>query len=276
MCAWIDGWAKCRDAEFAGEEAMHDAFNSSDTLAVCLKLEHDAAPAAQPDPDDEAPECNVCGKPVAYGERHYRCGSAVMPAAQPGVQPVAWRKQFANEGDPNLYWVIKSGKNAPKDGDAWEPLYPSPVAQQPIQKEYRKAIHFGGNLPVAPPAAQQPARPEPRQQGTWTSDGRGDVWTPKSPQQVPAVSTQSTHPQDMSNSNEKIDISSTAVAPDEWFPWSAKAYSLPPETKMTIRLRNGDEYETIAGHLTQQDDEDAAALGAQTAKPEEGQDADQA
>ena len=98
MCAWIDGWAKCRDAEFAGEEAMHDAFNSSDTLAVCLKLEHDAAPAAQPDPDDEAPECNVCGKPVAYGERHYRCGSAVMPAAQPGVQPVAdwqWRSRLS-------------------------------------------------------------------------------------------------------------------------------------------------------------------------------------
>lgn len=38
--AWIDGWASCRDAEFIGEEAMNDAFNSSLTLAMCLAADH--------------------------------------------------------------------------------------------------------------------------------------------------------------------------------------------------------------------------------------------
>lgn len=37
--AFADGWGSCRDAEFAGDEAMNDAFNQSATLGVCLSID---------------------------------------------------------------------------------------------------------------------------------------------------------------------------------------------------------------------------------------------
>ena len=36
MRAWEEGWAACRDAEYVGEEAQNDAFNSSNTLTLCI------------------------------------------------------------------------------------------------------------------------------------------------------------------------------------------------------------------------------------------------
>ncbi len=36
MRAWEEGWAACRDAEYVGEEAQNDAFNSSHTLTLCI------------------------------------------------------------------------------------------------------------------------------------------------------------------------------------------------------------------------------------------------
>lgn len=40
--AFADGWGSCRDAEFAGDEAMNDAFNQSATLGVCLSIDQRA------------------------------------------------------------------------------------------------------------------------------------------------------------------------------------------------------------------------------------------
>lgn len=51
MLAFQEGWARCRDAEFVGEEAENDAFNNSSTLSHCIAedmLYQPAAPAALP------------------------------------------------------------------------------------------------------------------------------------------------------------------------------------------------------------------------------------
>jgi len=48
QAAWIDGWGCCRDSEYAGSEAMHEAFNSSDTLSLCLKADHPTEQPAAP------------------------------------------------------------------------------------------------------------------------------------------------------------------------------------------------------------------------------------
>ena len=39
QAAWIDGWACCRDSEYIGDEAMNDAFNSCDTLGLCISVD---------------------------------------------------------------------------------------------------------------------------------------------------------------------------------------------------------------------------------------------
>ena len=48
MRAWEEGWAACRDAEYVGEEAQNDAFNSSHTLTLCI-AEDQQLPAPQAD-----------------------------------------------------------------------------------------------------------------------------------------------------------------------------------------------------------------------------------
>ena len=48
MRAWEEGWAACRDAEYVGEEAQNDAFNSSNTLTLCI-AEDQQLPAPQAD-----------------------------------------------------------------------------------------------------------------------------------------------------------------------------------------------------------------------------------
>lgn len=48
MRAWEEGWEACRDAEYVGEEAQNDAFNSSYTLTLCL-AEDQLLPTPQAD-----------------------------------------------------------------------------------------------------------------------------------------------------------------------------------------------------------------------------------
>lgn len=38
-----------------------------------------AALASAPASDDDFPKCNVCGRPVRYGDRHHQCGLASAP-----------------------------------------------------------------------------------------------------------------------------------------------------------------------------------------------------
>lgn len=64
MRAWEEGWAACRDAEYVGEEAQNDAFNSSNTLTLCIAEDQQLpAPQAdsQPAPIDMVLHCPKCG-----------------------------------------------------------------------------------------------------------------------------------------------------------------------------------------------------------------------
>lgn len=64
MRAWEEGWAACRDAEYVGEEAQNDAFNSSHTLTLCIAEDQQLpAPQAdsQPAPIDMVLHCPACG-----------------------------------------------------------------------------------------------------------------------------------------------------------------------------------------------------------------------
>lgn len=62
--AWIDGWASCRDAEFVGDEAMHEAFNQCVTLNVCLSIEQ-APPAEQQ--GEQEPVARVLHRKIPAG-----------------------------------------------------------------------------------------------------------------------------------------------------------------------------------------------------------------
>jgi hypothetical protein len=57
--------------------------------------------------DDEGGSCNVCGGPLRYGERHRKCGEAVMAAeaAERGRQ--TWRPIEAAPKDGTVFlgWV---------------------------------------------------------------------------------------------------------------------------------------------------------------------------
>lgn len=44
QAAFIDGWASCRDSEYSGDGAQNDAFNQSDTLALCVAIDQSTAP----------------------------------------------------------------------------------------------------------------------------------------------------------------------------------------------------------------------------------------
>lgn len=45
QAAWMDGWGACRDSEFVGSDAMQDAFNRCDTLALCIAIDQSDDPA---------------------------------------------------------------------------------------------------------------------------------------------------------------------------------------------------------------------------------------
>lgn len=69
MRAWEEGWEACRDAEYVGEEAQNDAFNSSHTLTLCL-AEDQLLPTPQADSlQSPAPEVGRVYL-VATGEIH--------------------------------------------------------------------------------------------------------------------------------------------------------------------------------------------------------------
>lgn len=48
QAAWREGWDNCRDAEFLGEEAENDAFNSSYTLTRCIASDQAPQPTTDP------------------------------------------------------------------------------------------------------------------------------------------------------------------------------------------------------------------------------------
>lgn len=101
-----------------------------------------------PDDESEFGNCNVCGGPLRYGERHLKCGDAIMkaekaaanqaaPVAQPDApsEPVAWWRISYIDDEGHSDADVQIGKNKPTEmllqgnGFEWEPLYAAPVAQ---------------------------------------------------------------------------------------------------------------------------------------------------
>ena len=78
-----------RDALIAAREAIAGGYQSRTTHEVLALIDAALAGscgAQEPAPVLGDPEdggfCNVCGSGVRYGERHHRCGEAVMKAEQ--------------------------------------------------------------------------------------------------------------------------------------------------------------------------------------------------
>lgn len=74
MRAWEEGWAACRDAEYVGEEAQNDAFNSSHTLTLCI-AEDQQLPAPQAD-SQPAPVRDYPSLPAPHFGRSRLYGAA--------------------------------------------------------------------------------------------------------------------------------------------------------------------------------------------------------
>lgn len=117
MRAWEEGWAACRDAEYVGEEAQNDAFNSSHTLTLCI-AEDQQLPAPQAD-SHPAPantrqiaECygdcptdpKTCANPCNFVGRAARAPADSQPA--PVVDRDRIREIFMAHG-----FTVKEGQS---------------------------------------------------------------------------------------------------------------------------------------------------------------------
>lgn len=107
--AWAEGWAQCRDAEFVGEEAEHDAFNQSTTLAQCLDADRAAAqvePSAPPAPGGDVLAARVAELEKDAGRLDYIEENARCEPKMDGHH-VWWPTTFSNQlKGPNLRAAI--------------------------------------------------------------------------------------------------------------------------------------------------------------------------
>lgn len=184
--AWAEGWAQCRDAEFVGEEAEHDAFNQSTTLAQCLDADRAAAqvePSAPPAPGGDALAAMKARKDAAYEERN-KVVAALAKLFPSGIAKTAI-EGWSEDWHGCVYIDLPTGQVSWHFHDsqaylfAGLPAYAGQWDGHDTPEKYRRLAALQSTQ--APPATQgQDAAPAEQMQEFWLwknfVDGRPEYW----------------------------------------------------------------------------------------------------